>query len=83
MDGDSAEGVGPHEVAKSVADALTRRAASTPKISSAYSFLARRDIERDAADIAAEHGGSVVDYGNGEWVVNSAGGEEIARWEIL
>lgn len=44
---------------------------------------ARSHIERDAADIAAERGGSVVDYGNGEWVVNSAGGEEIARWEIL
>ena len=39
-------------------------------------------IKRDAAEIAAEHGGEVVDYGNGEWVVQSAGGEEIARWEI-
>ena len=44
---------------------------------------ARRDIARDAAEVAAEHGGSVVDYGNGEWVVNSRSGEEIARWEIL
>ena len=44
---------------------------------------ARREIARDAAEVAAEHGGSVVNYGNGEWVVNSAGGEEIARWEIL
>ena len=40
---------------------------------------ARRHVERDAADIAAV----VVDYGNGEWVVQSAGGEEIARWEIM
>ena len=39
-------------------------------------------VERDAADIAADHGGEVVDYGNGEWVVNSRSGEEIARWEI-
>ena len=44
---------------------------------------ARGHIERDAADIAADHGGEVVDYGNGEWVVQSAGGEEIARWEIV
>ena len=44
---------------------------------------ARREIARDAAEVAAEHGGSVVNYGNGERVVNSAGGEEIARWEIL
>ena len=43
---------------------------------------ARRHVERDAAEIAADHGGEVVDYGNGEWVVQSAGGEEIARWEI-
>ena len=43
---------------------------------------ARGHIERDAAEIAADHGGEVVDYGNGEWVVQSAGGEEIARWEI-
>ena len=39
-------------------------------------------VNRDAADIAADHGGEVVDYGNGEWVVNSRSGEEIARWEI-
>ena len=44
---------------------------------------ARRHVERDAAEIAADHGGEVVDYGNGEWVVQSAGGEEIARWEIV
>jgi len=44
---------------------------------------AQKHIERDAADIAAERGGEVVDYGNGEWVVNSRSGEEIARWEIL
>ena len=37
----------------------------------------------DAAEIAADHSGEVVDYGNGEWVVNSRSGEEIARWEIL
>jgi len=40
-------------------------------------------IKRDASEIAEEHGGEVVDYGNGEWVVNSPSGEEIARWEIL
>ena len=39
-------------------------------------------IGRDAAEIADAHGGDVVDYGNGEWVVTSSGGEEIARWEI-
>ena len=39
-------------------------------------------IKRDAAEIADEHNGEVVDYGNGEWVVTSRGGEEIARWEI-
>lgn len=43
---------------------------------------ARRHVEREAAALAAEHGGEVVDYGNGEWVVQSSGGEEIARWEI-
>ena len=39
-------------------------------------------IRRDAAEIADAHGGEVVDYGNGEWVVNSRSGEEIARWEL-
>ena len=39
-------------------------------------------VKRDAAEIAADHGGEVVDYGNGEWVVTSSGGEEIARWEL-
>ena len=39
-------------------------------------------VKRDAAEIAADHGGEVVDYGNGEWVVQSADGDEIARWEI-
>ena len=43
---------------------------------------ARRHVERDAAEIAADHGGEVVDYGNGEWVVTTGGGEEIARWEL-
>ena len=38
--------------------------------------------ESSSAEIAADHGGEVVDYGNGEWVVQSAGGDEIARWEI-
>ena len=40
-------------------------------------------VKRDAAEIAADHGGEVVDYGNGEWVVTSSGGEEIARWELV
>ena len=44
---------------------------------------APKHIKRDAAEIAAERGGEIVDYGNGEWVVNSRSGEEIARWEIL
>ena len=39
-------------------------------------------IRRDAAEIADAHGGDVVDYGNGEWVVNSRSGEEIDRWEL-
>ncbi len=39
-------------------------------------------IKNDAAGIAADHGGEVVDYGNGEWVVNSRSCEEIARWEL-
>ena len=43
---------------------------------------ARMHVEQDAAEIAGERGGKVVDYGNGEWVVQSASGEEIARWEI-
>jgi len=38
--------------------------------------------ESSSAEIAADHGGEVVDYGNGEWVVNSRSGEGIARWEI-
>ena len=43
---------------------------------------AQKHIERDAAEIADAHGGEVVDYGNGEWVVITRDGEEIARWEI-
>ena len=39
-------------------------------------------IKKDASEIATSHNGNVVDYGNGEWVVTSRGGEEIARWEI-
>ena len=39
-------------------------------------------IKSDVAEIADAHGGEVVDYGNGEWVVTSKGGVEIARWEI-
>ena len=39
-------------------------------------------VKRDAAEIADEHNGEVVDYGNGEWVVSTRGGGEIARWEI-
>ena len=44
---------------------------------------AEESIKRDAAEIADAHGGEVVDYGNGEWVVNSPSGEEIARWELM
>ena len=39
-------------------------------------------IKSDVAEIADAHGGEVVDYGNGEWVVTSKCGVEIARWEI-
>ncbi len=39
-------------------------------------------VKRDTAEIADERNGEVVDYGNGEWVVTTRGGEEIARWEI-
>ena len=39
-------------------------------------------VKRDAAEIADEHNGKAMDYGNGEWVMTSRGGEEIARWEI-
>ena len=39
-------------------------------------------IEDDAAEVAAEHYGEVVSYGD-EWVAQTKGGEEIARWEIL
>ena len=39
-------------------------------------------VKSDAAEIADAHDGEVVDYGNGEWVVTSKGGVEIARWEI-
>ena len=44
--------------------------------------VAVESIKRDAAEIADEHDGEVVSYGNGEWVVSSRSGEEIARWEI-
>ncbi|MCR5414313.1 MAG: hypothetical protein K6F50_06260 [Kiritimatiellae bacterium] len=37
-------------------------------------------IRNDTESIAAQQGGMVEDYGNGEWVVNSRSGEEIARW---
>ena len=39
-------------------------------------------IEEDAAEVAAEHCGEVECYGD-EWVAQTKGGEEIARWEIL
>lgn len=44
--------------------------------------VAVESVKRDAAEIATDHDGAVVDYGNGEWVVNSRSGEEIARWEL-
>ncbi len=43
---------------------------------------ARAFIEQDAAQVAAERGGEVSDYGNGEWVASRPDGEEIARWEL-
>ena len=39
-------------------------------------------IVDDANGVAGEHGGKVFCYGD-EWVTQTAGGEEIARWEIL
>ena len=44
--------------------------------------VAVESVKRDAAEIAADHGGEVVDYGNGEWVVTTRGGEEVARWVL-
>ena len=44
--------------------------------------VAVESVKRDATEIAADHDGEVVDYGNGEWVVTTRGGEEIARWEL-
>ena len=43
-----------------------------------FTHSERAQIKR----VFADHGGEVVDYGNVEWVVHSAGGDEIARWEI-
>ncbi len=43
---------------------------------------ARSFIEMDTAQIAAEYGAEISDYGNGEWVAARADGEEIARWEL-
>ena len=42
--------------------------------------LTFRDMKKSMA--AGQGMGEAVDYGNGEWVVTSSGGEEIARWEI-
>lgn len=53
----------------------------SPGTRSTWSGVAATRTPR-AAEIAADHGGEVVDYGNGEWVVNSRSGDEIARWEI-
>ena len=40
-------------------------------------------IRNDADEVAAEHDAEVVDFGNGEIVVQRRGsGEEIARWEL-
>ena len=40
-------------------------------------------MRNDAEEVAAEHNAEVVDFGNGEIVVQRRGsGEEIARWEI-
>ena len=40
-------------------------------------------MRHDAEEVAAEHNAEVVDFGNGEIVVQRRGsGEEIARWEI-
>ena len=42
---------------------------------------AREAAEREAQEIAADHGGVVRHYGEDEWVVIA--GEEIGRWEIF
>ena len=40
-------------------------------------------MRNDAEEVAANHCADVVDFGNGEIVVQQRGsGEEIARWEI-
>ena len=40
-------------------------------------------MRNDAEEVAVEHNAEVVDFGNGEIVVQRRGsGEEIARWEI-
>ena len=40
-------------------------------------------MRNDVEEVAAEHNAEVVDFGNGEIVVQHRGsGEEIARWEI-
>ena len=40
-------------------------------------------MRNDAEEVAAEHDAEVIDYGNGEIVVQRRGsGEEIARWEL-
>ena len=40
-------------------------------------------MRNDADEVAAEHDAEVVDFGNGEIVVQRRGsGEEIARWEL-
>ena len=44
---------------------------------------ARAAMRCDAEEVAAEHEGEVVDFGNGEIVAQRRGnGEEIARWEL-
>ncbi len=39
-------------------------------------------IKSDSEQIAGDHAGEVVDYGNGEWIVSVRDGVEIARWEL-
>ena len=44
---------------------------------------AQARMRNDAEEVAAEHNAEVVDFGNGEIVVQHRGsGEEIARWEL-
>jgi len=47
-----------------------------------YTYKSREELMRDVEGTAAEHEGTVQDYGD-ELVVVDPSGEEVARWEVL